>query len=720
MKTIQKIHRLGNAAAHLHFLSFQLFVKLNGQTSNVSFGKIQEHFTFMIQSFEMLKSNVDPRLALSVSICREVMFPWCNDGTDTCSIWADLEGKAEGSDAHPLEKPKAQDNAAESSVYLLLSGPRLSPVSESKWSSFIEHVRYVHVPDSVEEISDRCFCKCRRLSVVVFGEESSVKRMGVEAFMSCGFTEIHIPRRVEQICDSCFFDCGNLRSITFHEQSSLKQIGKWVFSGGPNSTCPLTEIYIPDSVEELGDSCFYECTSLSRIIFGPQSSLKRLGCRLFFGVYHNYACSLMEIRIPDQVEEIGDSCFYSCPELSQVIFGEHSSLKVIGQAAFSGDCCSGCPVGNMQIPNSVERLCCNCFAGCGFLSCVRVDEASVLTLIGSHAFSYCAIKEIRIPDTVKELGAWCFQFCPLERVTFGESPSLKRICIGCFFSCSLVEFSIPKSVEVFDGCVFAGCPLSDGVTCVENPQLAIINSLLLSSVIELSVCCPTCGVLSEVVIPEYVEYIGDSCFFGYEHLSNVTFSAPSTVKRLGQSAFHRCGITELLIPSSVMDIGKLCFSRCKKLVRVAFSEPSELKRIGRRAFNECTSLEEIHIPDGVEYLSKECFFECQALHRVTFGESSSLIRIGANTFAGYGASDFSAIEINIPDSVEEIGAECFGSRRSSHVTFGESSALKRVHCDAFCTSVRENILLPPAAVFFGETPIVPYDFEEEANEINED
>ena len=568
--------------------------------------------------------------------------------------------------------------------------------------------------------ADGCFRDCRRLSAVVFGEKSSVKRMGVEAFMYCRFTEIDIPRRVEQICDSCFFGCKKLRSITFHEQSSLKKIGQSVFSGWSDSTCPLTEIYIPDSVEELGDSCFYQCTSLSRIIFGPQSSLKRLGSCLFLGVYHNYACSLREIRIPDKVEEIGNSCFYSCPELSQVIFGERSSLKVIGRAAFSGDCRAGCPVGYMQIPNSVERICCHCFEGCELLSCVRFDKASVLTLIGSNAFYNCALKEIRIPDTVTELGAWCFQYCPLERITFGESPSLKRICVGCFGSCSLVEFSIPKSVEVFEGCVFVECPLSEGVTCVDNPQLSITDSLLLSSVIELSVCCPACGVLSEIVIPANVEYISDSCFCGYEHLSSVIFSAPSTVKRLGESAFQRCGITELLIPSSVMDIGKWCFLGCKKLVRVAFSEPSELKRIRRSAFNECKRLEEIHIPDGVEYLPKECFFECRALHRVTFGESSSLIRIGGRTFAGYGLHDFSVIEINIPDSVEEIGDECFKSRRSLHITFGESSALKRVHCDAFGTSASKNILLPPAAVLIGVTSSVPYDFEEEANEMLDD
>ena len=37
------------------------------------------------------------------------------------------------------------------------------------------------------------------------------------------------------------------------------------------------EIHIPDSVEELGDKCFFQCCSLFRVTFGE--SLKRIGKR---------------------------------------------------------------------------------------------------------------------------------------------------------------------------------------------------------------------------------------------------------------------------------------------------------------------------------------------------------------------------------------------------------------------------------------------------------
>ena len=669
---------------------------------NVS-GQLSSHqITFFMRSFKTLESDVRPILELPVPISCEVMSLYSSSKTGPCSIWVDLEGKAEESGASELQKNSAvEQNGAESSVYLILSGPRLTLIRESKWSSFRKSVRCVHVPDSVENIGDGCFRDCTGLLRVVFGERSSLKWMGVEAFKNCRKLEaIHIPKNVEQICDCCFFACTHLRRITFHECSVLKRIGEQAFSGWAECTCPITEIHIPDSVEELCDSCFYECEHLSSITFGPQSSLKRLGASLFFGVYHNYACPLREIRIPDRVEIIEDSCFYSCPELSSVMFGERSSLKVIGPRAFSGDCDCGCPLGSIQIPDSVERLCSGCFSGCSFLSCVSFGEAPVLRRIDCDVFCNCSLNEIRIPDTVTKLGAWCFRFSHLSRVTFGESSSLKRIGTGCFFSSELVEFSIPKSVELLEGCVFSGCPLCDGVTCVENPHLSIFDSLLLSSSNELGVCCPVVGVLSEVVIPANVKYISDYCFYEHSQLSCIIFSAPSTLRRLGDSAFHGCGVTELLIPSSVVDIGDRCFAGCKRLVRATFSEPSELKTIGKDAFNRCKRLERIHIPDGVEDLSDQCFFGCKACQYVTFGEASSLRRMG------FKALSCPIREIHIPDSVEEICDGCFsGCQRDVQVTFGESSALKRIHCHAFgarSEPVLERISLPPAAVFFGD------------------
>ena len=58
--------------------------------------------------------------------------------------------------------------------------------------------------------------------------------------------EIHIPDSVEGLCQSCFFGCESLLRVTFGESSSLKWIGNDAFRGSG-----LVEIHIPHSVERL-------------------------------------------------------------------------------------------------------------------------------------------------------------------------------------------------------------------------------------------------------------------------------------------------------------------------------------------------------------------------------------------------------------------------------------------------------------------------------------
>ena len=57
------------------------------------------------------------------------------------------------------------------------------------------------------------------------------------------------------------------------------------------------------------------------------------------------------VLIPDGVEELCESCFYECKRLSCVTFGESSRLKVIGKDAFRE---SG--LVEIHVPDGIERV----------------------------------------------------------------------------------------------------------------------------------------------------------------------------------------------------------------------------------------------------------------------------------------------------------------------------------------------------------------------------
>ena len=155
-----------------------------------------------------------------------------------------------------------------------------------------QNARFVSIPDGVEELCEKCFYDCKRLSRVTFGESSSLKLIGKGAFRVSGIVEIHIPDAVEKIGDQGFFKCESLSRVTFGESSSLKLIGKDAFCRSG-----VREIHIPDCVEELCESCFSQCKSLSRVTFGESSSLKLVG-KAVFGF-----SGVREIEIPGSVKQ---------------------------------------------------------------------------------------------------------------------------------------------------------------------------------------------------------------------------------------------------------------------------------------------------------------------------------------------------------------------------------------------------------------------------------
>ena len=77
----------------------------------------------------------------------------------------------------------------------------------------------------------------------------------------------------------------------------------------------LTEVILPDSVEEIGHMAFCDCEDLEIINLG--NGLKRIDGAAFSGCK-----SLTEITIPDSVEDISYSVFASCYSLKKAVIGK--------------------------------------------------------------------------------------------------------------------------------------------------------------------------------------------------------------------------------------------------------------------------------------------------------------------------------------------------------------------------------------------------------------
>ena len=145
---------------------------------------------------------------------------------------------------------------------------------------------------------------------------------------------------------------------------------------------------IPDSVVELDDGCFYECSSLRSVIFG--TDLECIRNSAF------YKTRIEEVSIPDGVVELCDGCFSGCESLRSVIFGLDSKLECIGPKTFAST-----NIESLIIPDSVIELYHHCFDGTSLRS-ITFGSGSRLEYVGAEAFSTEEVT-ISAPDNILDI-----------------------------------------------------------------------------------------------------------------------------------------------------------------------------------------------------------------------------------------------------------------------------------------------------------------------------
>ena len=641
-----------------------------------------------------------------------------------------------------------QDQEKSTEIPVYLSCAHMTPVLswDSQELASISQEISISIPDSVRGICERCFYECKSLVRVTFGPSSCLERIGFEAFSgrfgaACRVAEITIPDSVQELCDRCFYGCKSLVRVTFGSSSCLKRIGAEAFAGNHGVSCRITEISIPDSVREVCCRCFYDCLSLCRVTFGPSSSLEHIGFK-WIG-----KTNITEVAIPDGVRELCDRCFYDCNTLLNVTFGSSSCLEWIGASAFSGSTGNRCSLSEVTILDGVRELGDRCFYGCKSLRYVTFGSSSCLQRIGDEAFLESSVIEMSIPDSVRELGDRCFYECKcLWSVTFGESSSLEHIGTECFARSGLIEFRMPPSVRVVGGGAFDGCDLHDYFVCSDDCHFINVHSLVIDK--DLMACCCVFGNLSSITIPDNVRVICDRCFYGCRDLDSVTFGPASCLERIGVEAFADIQASSIAgticIPDSVRELCDRCFRGWKCLSRVTFGPLSSLERIGTEcfarsglmefqmppsvrvvgggAFGECRmsdsficgdechfisvnfllfdktmmsclcgigAVSDITIPDTVREICDRCFYRCKTLRDVRFGPASCLERIGVKSFQFSGVRDMS-----IPTSVRELGDKCFKNCSHLWCSFQIPSCLERIGVECMVRTRLREIVIP--------------------------
>lgn len=395
-----------------------------------------------------------------------------------------------------------------------------------------------------------------RLSGVRISE--GVKRIGRKAFQFCPLVDISLPDGLKVICDYAF------------RQSYY------------DST--IVSLTIPASVDSIGTSAFSDCP-IERLILSP--GLKYIGDKAFYCSY------LTELDVPETVDHIGhDAFFYNY-------------------------------ISRLTLPNSIRKL-----DGFAMNMLTDLQIGPEVVEIADSAFCANLLTSVNIPANVKKVGNYAFAR-NMEDIQHGfkeNRVTVRQITIASgvewvgdyAFSMSHSDvLYIPKSLKHIGSHAFVGgygrLVFEDGRT--ELPRKSFANAVAKSYEFPASIVSIGAGALAGIIsgypvrekfipLPENIESVGDSAFFGI-WCRSISLSS-KTKLTVGDCAFYGNWYLERLkIGKGVVSLGRKCFAREETVrgTRIDMSEATDLTHILPGAFEEYTNNLNAELPTNRKWLA---------------------------------------------------------------------------------------------------------------------
>ena len=334
-----------------------------------------------------------------------------------------------------------------------------------------------------------------------------------------------IPNGTIIIDDSAFSGCSSLTSVTI--PNSVTSIGYYAFEGCDG----LTSITIPNSVTSIGDYAFQYCDSLTNVTIG--NSVTSIGDGAFYetGFYNDlsnwkdgvlYLGSLLleantdfgfisnRYTVKDGTTIISAGAFRGQSSITEIIFPE--SLKIIGTEAF-GWCTN---LSNVKFPETID-------------------------VIGEEAFRNTALKEVTIPNGVKDI-YWVFTNCPIEKMNIPAS---------------VVKIDPTDEKNYTNGAMMSSLQkLKEINVSPDNSVFTSVDGVLYSKDMTKLLHYPHKKTEFEFIVPDSVTEIerwaiGNN-YWGYaaqEYLKSI--SLPNSLTRLNSGTIVTNRLEKITIPKSV-------------------------------------------------------------------------------------------------------------------------------------------------------------------------
>jgi hypothetical protein len=285
---------------------------------------------------------------------------------------------------------------------------------------------------------------------------------------------------------------------------------------------------------------------------------------------------LTSVKLSDGLTTIGDSAFYRCRKLADIV-----------------------------IPASVQSLGAYAFAECTSLPSIIIPEG--VASISKYAFQACSnLTSIEIPASMTSIGYSAFASCSslIDVYYTGDQTAWKKISIH-------VNNTNLTRATIHYNYISGECGTDLTWTLDADGLLTIRGSGEMNDYTSSPWANDT---VKKVVMKGGITRIGNYAFSECHNLTSVTI--PSSVTSIGDYAFYQCSfLSGVILPDGLTSMGEYAFAECG-FTSVAI--PSGITSISKSTFRSCTRLTSVSIPVSVTRIYEAAFYDCSALANVFY------------------------------------------------------------------------------------------------------
>ncbi|MBO7394636.1 MAG: leucine-rich repeat protein, partial [Ruminococcus sp.] len=458
----------------------------------------------------------------------------------------------------------------------------------------------------------------------------------------------------------------------------------------------IKEIKMPDNVQSIGERAFSGCTSLTLLTCGK--NLLGLDKDSFNG------CTALDtILFNKGLLCLGGGTFQNCTSLKEVknipttivdwVMTDKNSRKGygLGDGVFSG--CTALEL--CELPSSITRIPTNTFSGCTHLTTVVGDfnkNGDNIVIIDPNAFNRCTSLQKAEFKNVHTIDASAYTSC--TSLVIADFPAAKYIGGNILGNNSTEKATINLDDKTFTGAgsTFSGCT-----------SLVTVN--IPSSEYILQNCFKGCTAMTTFNAGE-CEVVGNNALDGCSSIeeikliSNLYGNAEPTSKNTSNGfVFQNCSAAKkITIKSGYMTkTPNGLFNGCSSLTTID-GDLTNIAIVSPRTFAGCTSLEAIDLP-AVRILESNAFANCTSIKKI----SNSSNALNAEDYGDSAFLNCSELKIELGGEISTIGTNSFKGSGIQKVNIeGMQGGTVVIGNNAFsdCANLTEAKILSDSAAKF--------------------